>query len=91
MPRLERLFSAAVDDFDSATAPFMVMFHHFLSDGHPHPADALRAAQLWMLDASHPVPDDLPRELRHAGGLPLARPYFWAAFTYQGAHAPAAR
>jgi hypothetical protein len=72
---------------DRATAPFMVMFHHFINGGHPHPADALRAAQLWMLDTARPVPDGLPESLNHAANHPsLARPYSWAAFTYQGAH-----
>jgi len=75
---------------DDATAPFMVMFHHFLSNGHPHPADALRAAQLWMLDDSRPLLDDLPDDLSSAVVLPLTAPYFWAAFTHQGAHAPGA-
>ena len=74
---------------DDATAPFMVMFHHFLSNGQPHPADALRAAQLWMLDDNRVVPGDLPEELSSAMALPLTGPYFWAAFTHQGAHTPA--
>jgi hypothetical protein len=71
---------------DHATAPLMLMFHHFLNNGHPHPADALREAQLWML-AGSPLIDHLPETL--AGAIRrrwlLRRPYCWAAFTYQGA------
>jgi CHAT domain-containing protein len=71
---------------DHATAPLMLMFHHFLNNGHPHPADALREAQLWMLTGS-PLIDHLPETL--AGAIRrrwlLRRPYCWAAFTYQGA------
>ena len=77
---------------DRATAPFMVMFHHFLNSGYPHPADALRAAQLWMLDDARPVPDGLPEDLKNAANRSsLAAPYSWAAFTYQGAHTGAHR
>jgi CHAT domain-containing protein len=66
-------------------ALMMVMFHHYLSNGHPHPADALRAAQLWMLDRARPVLDGLPANMNDgAGSSFLARPYSWAAFTYQG-------
>ncbi len=56
---------------DSAAAPVMVMFHHFLNNGHPHPAEALRAAQLWMLDGGNEPPAGLPSEL--ADGRPPAR------------------
>jgi hypothetical protein len=72
---------------DHTTAPLMLMFHHFLNNGHPHPADALREAQLWML-AGRPLLDHLPEA---PAGVTrrrwlLRRPYCWAAFTYQGAH-----
>jgi hypothetical protein len=70
---------------DKATAPLMVMFHHFLASGCPHPPDALRAAQLWMLDPERPVLDGLPEELSAAAASwSLRRPYAWAAFTCQG-------
>jgi CHAT domain len=73
---------------DKATAPLMVMFHHFLNNGYSHPADALRAAQLWMLTPSRPILDDLPEALASAARASgfLMRPYCWAAFTYQGAY-----
>jgi CHAT domain len=71
---------------DNVTALMMVvMFHHYLSSGHPHPADALRAAQLWMLDRARPVLDGLPEDLSlPAASSVLATPHSWAAFTYQG-------
>jgi CHAT domain-containing protein len=71
---------------DGATSLLMLMFHHFLSDTDAHPADALRAAQLWMLGRSHQEVDPLPPALaraallRNRGAIPA-----WAAFTYQGA------
>jgi hypothetical protein len=72
---------------DHATAPLMLMFHHFLNNGHPHPADALREAQLRMLTGS-PLISHLPEPLASAvmPSRRLRRPYYWAAFTYQGAH-----
>jgi tetratricopeptide (TPR) repeat protein len=74
---------------DSTTAPLMVMFHHFLNNGHPHPADALRAAQLWMLDSARTPLTDLPPGLANAFRLGpfLSAPHAWAAFTCQGASA----
>ena len=72
---------------DHATAPLMLIFHHFLNNGHPHPADALRQAQLRML-AGRPLIDHLPEALANAARQSrlLRRPYCWAAFTYQGAY-----
>jgi tetratricopeptide (TPR) repeat protein len=73
---------------DRFTAPLMVMFHHFLNNGHPDPADALRAAQLWALDRNRPALDDLPDDLADLSGrASLALPRYWAAFTCHGAHA----
>ena len=77
---------------DLATAPLMVMFHHFLNNGHPHPADALRAAQLWMLDGGRTLLPDLPSELADAFrfGPFLTAPHAWAAFTCHGSAPTAA-
>jgi CHAT domain len=75
---------------DRVTALLMLMFHHFLSeaDAHPaaaHPADALRAAQLWMLDRSRQALAELPAPLASAAHRPgLSEIHAWAAFTYQG-------
>jgi hypothetical protein len=75
---------------DRATALLMLMFHHFLNgtDAHSvraHPADALRAAQLWMLDRSRQALPGLPAALASAVHRPgLSEIHAWAAFTYQG-------
>jgi len=71
---------------DLCTVPLMMMFHHFLNNGHNDPADALRAAQLWMLDNGRQPLDDLPPELagRFRLGSFLAAPHVWAAFTCHG-------
>jgi hypothetical protein len=71
---------------DRVTAPLMVMFHHYLNRDPGQPAQALRAAQLWMLDRSRAVFGDLPAGLAAAARAPrLAEAHAWAAFTYQGA------
>ena len=71
---------------DRATALLMLMFHHYLNGTDTHPADALRAAQLWMLDRSRHALDALPHALASAARLPyLSEIHAWAAFTYQGA------
>ncbi|MDA3649441.1 CHAT domain-containing protein [Saccharopolyspora indica] len=70
---------------DLVTAMFMIVFHHHLNDGSPEPADALRAAQLWMLDPHRrPIPG-VPDELaRYFAETDPATPAHWAAFTYHG-------
>ncbi|TDC80112.1 CHAT domain-containing protein [Streptomyces hainanensis] len=85
---------------DGATALMMAVFHHFLSDrglsdrglsdrGRTEPglapADALRAAQLWMLDPDRRPPPGLDDPLRgEAARTDLDRIHLWAAFTHQG-------
>ncbi|MBB4788342.1 CHAT domain-containing protein [Streptomyces rapamycinicus] len=76
---------------DSASAALMVVFHHRLTVVGLAPPDALRAAQLWMLDHDrHPVPGLtgllLAETQRDAGGL--ARTVSWAGFIHQGNPAP---
>jgi CHAT domain len=65
------VIGASWPTLDRATASLMLAFHHFLNEGNAHPADALRAAQLRMLDP--------PYSMRRRGI------HTWAAFTYQGA------
>jgi CHAT domain-containing protein len=61
------------------------MFHYFLARDGLAPRDALRQAQLWMLDPDRPVPDEIPPELAgKARTRTLAQPAFWAAITHQG-------
>jgi hypothetical protein len=63
----------------------MFMFHHYLA-GSP-PADALRRAQLWMLDPDRMYPPVMPQALRQglsASDVDLTDTACWAAFTHQG-------
>ncbi|ASQ92610.1 hypothetical protein CGL27_05095 [Streptomyces sp. 11-1-2] len=76
---------------DSASAALMVVFHHHLTVAGLAPPDALRAAQLWMLDHDrHPVPGLtgllLAETQSDTGGL--ARIVSWAGFIHQGNPAP---
>ncbi|MCI2416180.1 CHAT domain-containing protein [Saccharopolyspora sp. K220] len=70
---------------DLPTAMFMIVFHHYLNTGYPDPANALRAAQLWMLDPRRRPLPDIPEELAaFFAEVDPAAPVHWAAFTYQG-------
>jgi CHAT domain len=71
---------------DVHTALLMFMLHRHLTE---HPADgaaeALRAAQLWMLDRHRKVPAEMPAALAAQARRAGARhPYAWAAFTCHG-------
>ncbi|MGW0708028.1 CHAT domain-containing protein [Streptomyces sp. NPDC002643] len=69
---------------DSASMLLVAVFHHHLRAG-LGPADALRAAQLWMLDPDRRDPGRLTDRLRHDIRRPdLGRPALWAAFIHQG-------
>ena len=82
-----------VDDNDGTTA-LMFMFHHFLNGGgEPHrpeavgsPAQALSAAQCWMLDPDRRYPSTPEGEAlaRRVAGRSLADTRAWAAFTHHG-------
>ncbi|MGO4430735.1 CHAT domain-containing protein, partial [Streptomyces sp. MCAF7] len=56
---------------DGASALMMAVFHHYLTVEGQGPADALRAAQLWMLDPGRENPGSLTgallREIRRPG------------------------
>ncbi|GAA1255754.1 hypothetical protein GCM10009677_02140 [Sphaerisporangium rubeum] len=70
---------------DDRTAGLMFMFHHYLADASP--ADALRRAQMWMLDPARVCPPAMPERLRTAltaPGVDLTDMRCWAAFTHQG-------
>jgi CHAT domain-containing protein len=63
----------------------MFMFHHFLIAERRPSADALREAQLWMLDPHRKLPATAPAELRVFIGQPdIDAVYAWGAFTHQG-------
>jgi tetratricopeptide (TPR) repeat protein len=71
---------------ERAATLLSVIFHHHLTNGTP-PPDALRAAQLWMLNPQRSTPDDLPpalTALTTTTDLDLTQVAAWAAFTHQG-------
>ncbi|MEL3947465.1 MULTISPECIES: CHAT domain-containing protein [Streptomyces] len=69
---------------DGASMLLMTVFHHHLRAG-LSPVDALRAAQLWMLDPERRDPGCLSAELRaDVRRTDLQRPAVWAAFIHQG-------
>ncbi|MBG0851832.1 CHAT domain-containing protein [Streptomyces spinoverrucosus] len=75
---------------DSASALLMAVFHHHLTVEGMSPVDALRAAQLWMLDPRRENPGSLSGELLRRMERPdLDRIALWAAFIHQGHPGPA--
>jgi hypothetical protein len=70
---------------DLPMAQLLVMFHHYLSENPESTATALRAAQLWMLDAGRAglanLNGELATKLRTRDYRAV---HTWAAFTYQG-------
>ncbi|MFG2552079.1 CHAT domain-containing protein [Streptomyces sp. NPDC048581] len=76
---------------DSASALLMAVFHHHLTVDGLSPVDALRAAQLWMLDPHRENPGSLSGELVRQMERPdLDRIPLWAAFIHQGHPGPRA-
>ncbi|MFE7302421.1 CHAT domain-containing protein [Streptomyces sp. NPDC057579] len=70
---------------DGASALLMAVFHHYLNAEGLSPVDALRAAQLWMLDPARETPASLGGVLlRQAERPDLDRIPLWAAFIHQG-------
>ncbi|MYR41971.1 CHAT domain-containing protein, partial [Streptomyces sp. SID5910] len=75
---------------DGPSAVLTAVFHHHLTAGGLAPPDALRAAQLWMLDPLRELPPGIDGPLRREAARPdLGRLHHWAAFTHQGNPAPA--
>jgi CHAT domain-containing protein len=69
---------------DSATSVLMYLFHHCLRQEGLPPADALRAAQLWLLEGREP-PAQMPEELRRRLlGQDLTGLTAWGAFVHSG-------
>lgn len=69
---------------DAGTPILMFMLHHFLRQG-VGPADALRAAQVWMLDPGREMPGEMPESLAdEVDRTDLTAVGSWAAFTHQG-------
>ncbi|MCT2591572.1 CHAT domain-containing protein [Streptomyces sp. N2-109] len=74
---------------DGASALMMAVFHHYLAVEGNSPADALRAAQVWMLDPDREDPGSLSGELLREMGRPgLESLPVWAAFIHQGHPGP---
>jgi CHAT domain-containing protein len=70
---------------DLPTLAFMTMFHHYLNSGYDDPSIALRSTQAWMLNSRRTFPESFrPKIAEMARTIDLAKPEFWAAFTYQG-------
>lgn len=72
---------------DGPSAAMSYMFHEFLAQGCP-PRDALRRAQLWMLDPDRIVPAGMPATIRTllGGAMSASLPEIeaWAGMTHQG-------
>lgn len=70
---------------DDATSVLMFMFHHYLRVER-HPArDALRLAQMWMVDPRRRVPSTMPPQLRRQlDGTDPAEIVSWAGFVHAG-------
>jgi hypothetical protein len=63
----------------------MFMFHHLLVTGDHSPRDALRLAQLWMLEPDRTPPPEMPQALaQFARGAALADVTAWAGLVHQG-------
>ncbi|MET9610646.1 CHAT domain-containing protein [Streptomyces sp. NPDC006512] len=76
---------------DGASALMMAVFHHYVAVEGRSPVDALRGAQMWMLDPDRRDPGTLGGELLREMDRPgLDRLPLWAAFTHQGNPGPAA-
>ncbi|MFE4372683.1 CHAT domain-containing protein [Streptomyces sp. NPDC056835] len=70
---------------DGPTSVMMAVFHHHLTSGGLAPPDALRAAQLWMLDPRRELPPTVDGLLRRQVTRPdLHHLHHWAAFIHQG-------
>ena len=69
---------------DRATAVVMFAFHHFLAVEGLRAADALRAAQLWMLDPARAALPGMPPELARVARRRTLELETWAAFGHHG-------
>jgi hypothetical protein len=72
---------------DRSSSVLMFMFHYFLVRRSLPASEALRQAQLWMLDPGRRVPPDAPMPAPLASAAhsaSLARLISWAGITHQG-------
>jgi CHAT domain-containing protein len=69
---------------DARTALLMFMFHHHLASGHSA-GDALRLAQLWMLDPDRAALPEMPKTFAdEVSREDLGDPASWAGFIHMG-------
>jgi CHAT domain-containing protein len=69
---------------DNGTSLLMFMFHHLMTAGHP-PREALRLAQLWLLDPARSVPPGMRADLADQATRPgLDDPVMWAGIVHHG-------
>jgi hypothetical protein len=70
---------------DDATSLLMFMFHFFMVKNDDSPRDALRRAQLWMLNPDREIPEEMPRKLTLLiDDSRLKDITAWAGFVHQG-------
>jgi tetratricopeptide (TPR) repeat protein len=67
---------------DVDTSVLMYLLHHHLSVDGCEPVEALRRAQLWMIDADRTPPPGMPPALANVPGID--DPRGWAAFVHLG-------
>jgi hypothetical protein len=71
---------------ETAEAVLSFMAYHFLQNGRTPAAEALRDAQLWMLDPQRRPPAEMPNHLTaRISGMDLADIATWAGVTHSGA------
>ncbi len=70
---------------DAPTSSLMFLFHHYLRREKLPPWQALRQAQMWMLDPARRAPENMPADLRPdpSAGDP-AEVVAWAGFVHYG-------
>lgn len=69
---------------DAATSSLMYLFHHHLRHRGLPAWQALRQAQMWMLDPDREPPRGMPPELIPSSGDDPAGVVSWAGFTHYG-------
>lgn len=70
---------------DQDTSLLMYMFHHYLVTECRPPWEALRRAQVWMLDSDRAAPDRMPEPLRRTfDSADPTRVVAWAGFVHWG-------
>ncbi|TCO52924.1 CHAT domain-containing protein [Actinocrispum wychmicini] len=70
---------------DETTPSLMFLFHHYLREERLEPWEALRKAQVWMLDPNSEPPERMPADLvAMAAGHDHTQVVSWAGFVHGG-------